>query len=149
MAASWSIASVTPSPAATSPRRSWTPTGCAARSEPRQPARPTLGTQEETMSMKKRDEHGHHHLVEAVDTPDSSAAFKRRFMWRLLAVLIGGMLLDGYILGIIGPVTGPMKDELGMSTWELGLVASAALFGILYGSQIGGWDSDTWGTEAC
>ena len=41
----------------------------------------------------------------AIDTAESSAAFKRRFMWRLLAVLIGGMLLDGYILGIIGPVT--------------------------------------------
>ena len=45
----------------------------------------------------------------AIDTPESSAAFKRRFMWRLLAVLIGGMLLDGYILGVIGPVTTPMK----------------------------------------
>ena len=33
------------------------------------------------------------------------------------------MLLDGYILGIIGPVTTPMKEDLGMSTWELGLVA--------------------------
>ena len=44
------------------------------------------------MSIKNSDEHGHHHLVEAVDTPESSAVFKRRFMWRLLAVLIGGML---------------------------------------------------------
>ena len=74
----------------------------------------------------------------AVDTAESSAAFKRRFMWRLLAVLIGGMLLDGYILGVIGPVTTPMKEDLGMSTWELGLVASAALFGILIGSPLGG-----------
>lgn len=49
----------------------------------------------------------------------AAAAFKRRFMWRLLAVLIGGMLLDGYILGVIGPVTTPMKQDLGMSTWEL------------------------------
>jgi hypothetical protein len=35
----------------------------------------------------------------------TSDAFKRRFMWRLIVVLIGGMLLDGYILGLIGPVT--------------------------------------------
>ena len=83
----------------------------------------------------------------AVDTPESSAAFKRRFMWRLLAVLIGGMLLDGYILGVIGPVTGPMKADLGMSTWELGLVASAALFGILIGSPLGGWAGDKWGRK--
>lgn len=68
-------------------------------------------------------------------------------MWRLLAVLIGGMLLDGYILGVIGPVTGPMKDDLGMSTWELGLVTSAALFGILIGSPLGGWAGDKWGRK--
>ena len=60
----------------------------------------------------------------AIDTAESSAAFKRRFMWRLLAVLIGGMLLDGYILGIIGPVTGPMKEELGMSTSTLPVAKS-------------------------
>jgi MFS transporter, putative metabolite transport protein len=83
----------------------------------------------------------------AIDTAESSAAFKRRFMWRLLAVLIGGMLLDGYILGIIGPVTGPMQDELGMSTWEMSLVASAALFGILIGSPLGGWAGDKWGRK--
>jgi putative MFS transporter len=50
-------------------------------------------------------------------------------MWRLIAVLTGGMLLDGYILGIIGPVTDQMKADLGMSSWEVGLEASAALFG--------------------
>jgi putative MFS transporter len=83
----------------------------------------------------------------AIDTAESSAAFKRRFMWRLLAVLIGGMLLDGYILGVIGPVTTPMKEDLGMSTWELGLVASAALFGILIGSPLGGWAGDKWGRK--
>jgi MFS transporter, putative metabolite transport protein len=77
----------------------------------------------------------------------AAAAFKRRFMWRLLAVLIGGMLLDGYILGIIGPVTGPMQDELGMSTTEVGLVASMALFGILIGSPLGGWAGDKWGRK--
>jgi MFS transporter, putative metabolite transport protein len=83
----------------------------------------------------------------AIDTAESSAAFKRRFMWRLLAVLIGGMLLDGYILGIIGPVTGPMKTDLGMSTTEVGLVASAALFGILIGSPLGGWAGDKYGRK--
>jgi MFS transporter, putative metabolite transport protein len=99
-------------------------------------------------STKNGDEHDrHHHLVTAIDTPESSAAYKRRFMWRLLAVLIGGMLLDGYILGVIGPVTGPMADELGLSTWEVGLIAAAALFGILIGSPLGGWASDKWGRK--
>ena len=56
--------------------------------------------------------------IENTAAEQTSAAFKRRFMWRMIAVLTGGMLLDGYILGIIGPVTGHMKTELGMSTWE-------------------------------
>jgi MFS transporter, putative metabolite transport protein len=34
-----------------------------------------------------------------------------------------------------------------MSTWELGLVASAALFGILIGSPLGGWAGDKWGRK--
>ena len=72
---------------------------------------------------------------------------QRRFMWRLLAVLIGGMLLDGYILGIIGPVTAAMKDELGMSTWQMSLVAAAALLGIFFGSPLGGWAGDKWGRK--
>ena len=38
---------------------------------------------------------------------EPSSKFKRRFMVRLVAVFIGGMFLDGYILGIIGPVTVP------------------------------------------
>lgn len=64
----------------------------------------------------------------------SSLAFKRWFMCRMIAVLTGGMLLDGYILGIIGPVTAQMKADLGLSTFQIGLEASAALFGILIGS---------------
>lgn len=78
---------------------------------------------------------------------EASAAFKRRFMWRMIGVLTGGMLLDGYILGIIGPVTGSMQAEMGLSTFDLGLVASMALFGILIGSPLGGWAADKWGRK--
>ena len=78
---------------------------------------------------------------------ETSAAFKRRFMWRLLAVLAGGMLLDGYIRGIIGPVMGSMKAELGMSTTQVGVVASAALLGIPIGAPLGGWAADKFGRK--
>ena len=77
----------------------------------------------------------------------ASFAFKRRFLRKLTAVLLGGMVLDGYILGIIGPVTGAMKEDLGMSTWEMSLVASMALFGILIGSPLGGWAGDKFGRK--
>lgn len=83
----------------------------------------------------------------AANFDESSAAFKRRFMRRMIFVLTGGMLLDGYILGIIGPATPAIKAELGMSTFELGAVASAALFGILIGSPLGGWAGDKFGRK--
>jgi len=78
---------------------------------------------------------------------EASAAFKRRFMRRMIAVLTGGTLLDGYILGVIGPVTSAMKADMGMSTVAMGLVASAALFGILIGSPLGGWAGDKFGRK--
>jgi MFS transporter, putative metabolite transport protein len=78
---------------------------------------------------------------------ETSAAFKRRFIARLIAVLIGGMFLDGYILGIIGPVAGEMGDDLGLSEVWLGLIAAAPLFGIFIGSPLGGWATDKFGRK--
>ncbi len=87
-------------------------------------------------------------IATTVTEPDeASGAFKRRFMWKMIGVLTGGMLLDGYILGIIGPVTGAMQAEMGLSSFDLGLVASMALFGILIGSPLGGWAADKWGRK--
>lgn len=77
----------------------------------------------------------------------SSAAFKKRFMIRLIVVLIGGMLLDGYILGIIGPVNETMSEDLQISPAMEGLIAAAALIGIGLGSPIGGWAGDKFGRK--
>jgi putative MFS transporter len=77
----------------------------------------------------------------------TSDAFKKRFMWRLIIVLVGGMLLDGYILGVIGPVTPTLVQELGLTSAEVGLVAAMALLGILVGSPLGGWAADKWGRK--
>ena len=78
---------------------------------------------------------------------ETSAAFKRRFMVRMIAVLTGGMFLDGYILGIVGPVSGEMAADLGVSAFWEGLIAAGALFGILIGSPLGGWAADKWGRK--
>ena len=72
---------------------------------------------------------------------------RRRFLIRLTAVLIGGMFLDGYILGIIGPVTGTLTEDLGLSPLEEGLTAAAALLGILFGSPLGGHLGDKFGRK--
>lgn len=77
----------------------------------------------------------------------TSSSFKRRFMIRMIIVLTGGTFLDGYILGIVGPVSGKMTAELGISpVWE-GLIAAGALFGILVGSPLGGWAGDKFGRK--
>jgi MFS transporter, putative metabolite transport protein len=76
-----------------------------------------------------------------------SAASKRRFLIRLTAVMCGGMFLDGYILGIIGTVISKITVDLHVSAiWE-GLIAAAALLGILVGSPLGGWLGDKFGRK--
>lgn len=81
------------------------------------------------------------------DQVHSSATFPRRFMRRMVFVLAGGMFLDGYILGIFGPVTRSMTTDLNLSTlWE-GLIAAGPLFGILVGSPLGGWAGDKFGRK--
>lgn len=78
---------------------------------------------------------------------ETSLAFKRRFMMRMIFVLTGGMFLDGYILGIVGPVSARLTAELGVSTFWEGLIAAGALFGILFGSPLGGWAADKYGRK--
>ncbi|MBB5575585.1 MFS transporter [Rhizobium paranaense] len=78
---------------------------------------------------------------------ETSAAFKRRFMLRMIIVLTGGMFLDGYILGIVGPVSGKMTADLAISPFWEGLIAAGALFGILIGSPLGGWAGDKYGRK--
>jgi putative MFS transporter len=81
------------------------------------------------------------------DSGVASAAFKRRFLIRLTAVMCGGMFLDGYILGIIGTVISRISTDLQFSAlWE-GLVAAASLLGILFGSPLGGWLGDRFGRK--
>jgi MFS transporter, putative metabolite transport protein len=83
----------------------------------------------------------------AAGSDEASAAFKRRFMYRLLFVLCGGMFLDGYILGIVGPVIDTISKDLAFSAlWE-GLIGAAALFGIFIGSPLGGWAGDKFGRK--
>ncbi|MEX3955458.1 MFS transporter [Trinickia sp. EG282A] len=77
----------------------------------------------------------------------TSTASKRRFLRRMIFVLTGGMFLDGYILGIVGPVTARLTADLGVSTFWEGAIAASALFGILFGSPLGGWAADKYGRK--
>jgi len=55
-------------------------------------------------------------------------ARKRRFMTRMIVVLVGGMFLDGYILGSIGPVTHTIELDPRFTTVWIGLEAASAMF---------------------
>jgi putative MFS transporter len=72
---------------------------------------------------------------------------KKRFTIRMATVLIGGQAMDGYILGIIGPVAATMATDLQISPLMEGLIAAAALIGIFLGSPIGGWAGDKFGRK--
>jgi len=74
-------------------------------------------------------------------------ARKRRFMTRMIVVLVGGMFLDGYILGSIGPVTHTIELDPRFTTVWIGLEAASAMFGILIGSPLGGWLADKFGRK--
>lgn len=77
----------------------------------------------------------------------SGGTFKRRFLTRLTAILVGGMFLDGYILGIIGTVIGTISSQLSFTPlWE-GLIVASTLVGILVGSPAGGWLGDKFGRK--
>ncbi|MET8182491.1 MFS transporter [Streptomyces sp. NPDC005336] len=65
----------------------------------------------------------------------------------MIIVLTGGMFLDGYILGIVGPVSGTMAADMQLNAFWEGLVAAGALFGILIGSPLGGWAADKYGRK--
>jgi putative MFS transporter len=85
--------------------------------------------------------------IENTSAGETFAAFKRRFMARLIAVLLGGMFLDGYILGIIGPVSDTMAADLSLSPLWVGLIAAGPLLGIFLGSPLGGWATDKFGRK--
>ncbi|MFC9678902.1 MFS transporter, partial [Streptomyces sp. NPDC056948] len=83
----------------------------------------------------------------AVTRPTRPPVDKRRFMARMTGVIVGGMFIDGYILGIIGTAIGAASDELGMSLlWE-GLIGASALIGIFIGGPLGGWLADKFGRK--
>lgn len=60
---------------------------------------------------------------------------------------IGGMIVDGYIVGNIGVPLTIAAPELDMSSTMTGAIGSASLFGILVGSILGGKLSDKFGRK--
>lgn len=72
---------------------------------------------------------------------------KRRFLVRLVLVMVGGMFLDGYTLGIVGPVSPVMAEDWGLSDVWQGAIAATPMIGMLIAAPIGGILSDKLGRK--
>ncbi|MFC9556393.1 MFS transporter [Rhodococcus sp. NPDC056960] len=72
---------------------------------------------------------------------------KQRFLVKLTGVIAGGMFIDGYILGIVGPVIGAITVDLDLSLAVEGLIGASALIGIFFGGPLGGWLADKLGRK--
>ncbi|CAG9172252.1 Inner membrane metabolite transport protein YgcS [Cupriavidus laharis] len=66
----------------------------------------------------------------------------RRFLTKLTAVISGGMLIDGFVLGCIGIVMPAITNDLHLSVVWQGLIGASALIGIFIGGPLGGWLAD-------
>lgn len=66
-------------------------------------------------------------------------------------VLFGGVFgqfSDGFMLGSIGIALSLATDELGLTSWTLGMLGAASLFGLMFGSLFAGPIVDRFGRKA-
>ncbi|MDF3604767.1 MFS transporter [Paracoccus sp. DMF-8] len=61
------------------------------------------------------------------------------------AAVLGGAILDGYVLGIVGPALALAKSEMALSALSQGLIAASALIGVFIGGLIFGNLADRYG----
>jgi len=70
------------------------------------------------------------------------------FHLRITAFSAGGILCDGYMLGIIGPALSHYSSQRHLSPVWTGLLGSSALVGLFIGSLLFGWLTDRVGRRA-
>ncbi|WP_216589135.1 MFS transporter [Streptomyces brasiliscabiei] len=70
-----------------------------------------------------------------------------RFHRKLFLLSSGGPFLDGYILSVIGVAMTGATDELGLTSFDAGLVGAAALVGVLFGGLVFGPVTDRVGRQ--
>ncbi|QXI31453.1 MFS transporter [Pseudomonas vanderleydeniana] len=72
---------------------------------------------------------------------------QRKFIIKLTALISGGMLIDGFILGAIGIVMPAITHDLQLSLAWQGLIGASALIGIFIGGPLGGYLADKIGRK--
>lgn len=63
------------------------------------------------------------------------------------AAVLGGAILDGYVLGIVGPALRFANSELQLSALSQCLIASSALIGVFVGGMFFGNLADRYGRK--
>jgi MFS transporter, putative metabolite transport protein len=71
----------------------------------------------------------------------------RGFLRRLTLAMAWGEGLDGFDLGVLSVVLGPLSKEFGLSPVWVGLILASSLIGIFFGAPIGGWLADRFGRK--
>nr|WP_254542862.1 MFS transporter [Halomarina sp. BND7] len=69
----------------------------------------------------------------------------RMTKWRTLLLATAAFNLSFLIWFSFAPFTGPIGEEFGLTTWDLGLLASAAIWSAPPGRIVTGWLSDRFG----
>lgn len=68
-------------------------------------------------------------------------------LWRIVIFTVGGMFVDGYILGQTGIALSLATPQLDLDALWLGLIAASSLVGILVGAPLVGRVSDRFGRQ--
>ena len=71
-----------------------------------------------------------------------------RLHWKVLLGGVFGQYSDGFMLGSIGIALSLATTELGLTSWTLGLIGAASLFGLMFGSLFAGPIVDRFGRQA-
>ena len=83
----------------------------------------------------------------ATGTVPYDAAPVNRIVVLVTIACLGGIFVDGYILGVIGGAVVPATDELGLSLLGTGLIAASALIGIFISGLFFGRVADRFGRK--